>query len=87
MRRAIPKTAMISKDAIETINACTSEFISFITSQAAEDAQKEKRLNISGVDIIKAMTTLGLENYGEALRIYFQCYRRKGKPQERIHFL
>lgn len=33
MRRGLPKSAKISKDAKETIQECVSEFISFITSE------------------------------------------------------
>ena len=33
MRQAIPKQALLSKDAVDYIIQCVSEFISFITSE------------------------------------------------------
>lgn len=36
----------------------------------------EKRKTINGEDILFAMTTLGFENYSEALRIYLAKYRQ-----------
>ncbi|RMY34465.1 hypothetical protein D0864_16712 [Hortaea werneckii] len=54
---------------------CVSEFISFITSEASEKCQQEKRKTVNGEDILFAMTSLGFENYGEALKIYLARYR------------
>ena len=41
------------------IQECVSEFISFITSEASDKCQNEKRKTINGDDILWAMTTLG----------------------------
>lgn len=42
---------------------------------ASEKCQHEKRKTVNGEDIIFAMTSLGFENYSEALRIYLVRYR------------
>jgi len=42
---------------------------------AAEKCQHEKRKTVNGEDILFAMTSLGFENYGEALKIYLSRYR------------
>lgn len=75
MKGAVPITAKISKEAKECVQECVSEFISFITSEAAEKCQMEKRKTIGGEDILYAMTTLGFENYAETLKIHLTKLR------------
>ncbi|KAI0088961.1 histone-fold-containing protein [Irpex rosettiformis] len=75
MKNAVPTTAKISKEAKECVQECVSEFISFITSEAAEKCQMEKRKTIGGEDIIYAMVTLGFENYAETLKIHLTKLR------------
>jgi len=75
MKHSLPETSKISKDAKECIQECTSEFISFITSEAAEKAAHEKRKTITGDDVLNALKTLGFDEYGEVLLIYLAKYR------------
>ncbi|KAI0687705.1 histone-fold-containing protein [Cytidiella melzeri] len=75
MKGAVPTTAKISKEAKECVQECVSEFISFITSEAAEKCQMEKRKTIGGEDILYAMVTLGFENYAETLKIHLTKLR------------
>ncbi|KAI0703309.1 histone-fold-containing protein [Earliella scabrosa] len=75
MKAAVPGTAKISKEAKECVQECVSEFISFITSEAAEKCQMEKRKTIGGEDILYAMVTLGFENYAETLKIHLSKLR------------
>ncbi|KAJ3313808.1 hypothetical protein HDU76_002548 [Blyttiomyces sp. JEL0837] len=79
MKRALPENAKIAKDAKECVQECVSEFISFITSEASDRCQLEKRKNIIGDDILWAMQSLGFENYNETLKIYLQKYREATK--------
>ena len=44
-------------------------------SLASEKCQQEKRKTVNGEDILFAMTSLGFENYAEALKIYLTKYR------------
>jgi nuclear transcription Y subunit beta len=85
MKKALPENAKIAKDAKETVQECVSEFISFITSEACEKCKTEKRKTINGEDILYAITTLGLENYADILKVYLQKYREslKGQPREK----
>lgn len=76
MKAAVPPTAKIAKDAKECVQECVSEFISFITSEAAEKCQTEKRKTIGGEDILLAMNLLGFENYCETLKIYLAKLRK-----------
>ncbi|KAJ4704104.1 Nuclear transcription factor Y subunit B [Melia azedarach] len=75
MKKALPANAKISKDAKETVQECVSEFISFITGEASDKCQREKRKTINGDDLLWAMTTLGFEDYVEPLKIYLQKFR------------
>ncbi|KAF9460274.1 histone-fold-containing protein [Collybia nuda] len=78
MKSSVPPTAKIAKDAKECVQECVSEFISFITSEAAEKCQLEKRKTIGGEDILYAMTSLGFENYAETLKIHLAKLRQNG---------
>jgi hypothetical protein len=42
---------------------------------ASEKCQQEKRKTVNGEDILFAMTSLGFENYAEALKVYLSKYR------------
>lgn len=88
MKRVLPGNAKIAKDAKESIQACVSEYISFITSEASDKCQLEKRKTINGDDLLWAMGTLGFEQYGEPLRLYLAKYREsvKGERPEKLKF-
>ncbi|KAK3248553.1 Nuclear transcription factor Y subunit B-3 [Cymbomonas tetramitiformis] len=75
MKKALPANAKIAKDAKETVQECVSEFISFITSEASDKCQREKRKTINGDDLLWAMSTLGFEDYVEPLKVYLNKYR------------
>ncbi|KAG0580447.1 hypothetical protein KC19_4G174000 [Ceratodon purpureus] len=75
MKKALPANAKIAKDAKETVQECVSEFISFITSEASDKCQREKRKTINGDDLLWAMSTLGFEDYVEPLKVYLHKYR------------
>jgi nuclear transcription Y subunit beta len=46
-----------------------------VVQPASEKCQQEKRKTVNGEDILFAMTSLGFENYSEALKIYLSRYR------------
>jgi len=74
MKRSLPANAKISKEAKETVQECVSEFISFVTGEASDKCQREKRKTINGDDLLWAMTTLGFENYVAPLKVYLNRY-------------
>jgi len=75
MKRVLPPSAKVTKEAKETIQECVSEFISFITSEASDKCIKEKRKTINGDDVLWAAGTLGYEHYVEPLRVFLFRYR------------
>ncbi|EYU24039.1 hypothetical protein MIMGU_mgv1a026740mg, partial [Erythranthe guttata] len=70
MKKSLPANAKISKEAKETVQECVSEFISFVTGEASEKCQREKRKTVNGDDLLWAMTTLGFQNYVGILKAY-----------------
>ncbi|KAL7089917.1 hypothetical protein ACP275_12G007000 [Erythranthe tilingii] len=70
MKKSLPANAKISKEAKETVQECVSEFISFVTGEASEKCQREKRKTVNGDDLLWAMTTLGFHNYVGILKAY-----------------
>ncbi|ESW09783.1 hypothetical protein PHAVU_009G155500 [Phaseolus vulgaris] len=95
MKKAIPGNGKISKDAKETVQECVSEFISFVTGEASDKCQREKRKTINGDDIIWAITTLGFEDYVDPLKSYLQKYKeiegeklnipKRQRSEQRLH--
>ncbi|XP_057512528.1 nuclear transcription factor Y subunit B-8 [Actinidia eriantha] len=75
MKKALPANGKIAKDAKETVQECVSEFISFVTSEASDKCQREKRKTINGDDLLWAMATLGFEDYIDPLKVYLARYR------------
>ncbi|KAG8390665.1 hypothetical protein BUALT_Bualt01G0107200 [Buddleja alternifolia] len=75
MKKALPANGKIAKDAKDTVQECVSEFISFVTSEASDKCQKEKRKTINGDDLLWAMATLGFEEYIAPLKGYLARYR------------
>lgn len=56
-----------------------SEFICWITADASDKCQEEKRKTINGEDIITSMNTLGFYDYIEPLKVYLAKYRASVK--------
>ncbi|KAL6534218.1 Nuclear transcription factor Y subunit B-8 [Orobanche hederae] len=75
MKKRIPANGKIAKDAKEIVQECVSEFISFVTSEASDKCQREKRKTINGDDLLWAMGTLGFEDYIDPLKVYLARYR------------
>ncbi|KAK4476700.1 hypothetical protein RD792_015860 [Penstemon davidsonii] len=75
MKRILPHNAKISKEAKVTIQECASEFISFVTSEASDKCHKENRKTVNGDDICWALTSLGFDNYSEAMIRHLHRFR------------
>lgn len=84
MKNSIPPNGKIAKEAKECVQECVSEFISFITSEAAERCQQEKRKTINGEDILFALNTLGFDPYVEPLKLYLTKYRESIKGDKSL---
>uniref|UniRef100_A0A914PEE9 Transcription factor CBF/NF-Y/archaeal histone domain-containing protein n=1 Tax=Panagrolaimus davidi TaxID=227884 RepID=A0A914PEE9_9BILA len=84
MKRVLPEHAKLSKESKECIQECITEFFLFITSEAAEKCNNEKRKTITGEDLLASMETLGFDNYLPPLRAYLKKFKeatRSERPQ------
>ncbi|KAK7431097.1 hypothetical protein QQZ08_002378 [Neonectria magnoliae] len=54
---------------------------------SSEKCQQEKRKTVNGEDILFAMTSLGFENYAEALKVYLSKYREQQNQSNRDRVL
>ena len=80
MKRALPPSAKMSKEAKACVQECVSEFIGFITNEASERLVEDKRKTITGDDVIDSMRALGFDAYMAFLPQFLSYYRRnKGK--------
>lgn len=61
-----PSSTLAAHRALTWLSSCLT---------ASEKCQQEKRKTVNGEDILFAMTSLGFENYAEALKIYLSKYR------------
>ncbi|XP_059311203.1 nuclear transcription factor Y subunit B-4-like [Lycium barbarum] len=75
MKQILPPTAKISKEAKETMQECASEFISFVTGEASDKCHQENRRTVNGDDICWALSSLGFDNYAEAMLRYLYKLR------------
>ncbi|XAR52612.1 hypothetical protein NMG60_11020765 [Bertholletia excelsa] len=75
MKQILPPHAKISKEAKETMQECASEFISFVTGEASDKCHKENRKTVNGDDICWALSSLGFDNFSEAITRYLHKYR------------
>lgn len=82
MKDSIPANGKIAKDAKECVQECVSEFVSFVTSEAADRCQQEKRKTINGEDLLFAMSTLGFDSYVEPLKVFLSKYRDSLKTEK-----
>ena len=60
-----------------------SEFVCFVTEEAAGRCAEEKRKTINGDDLIFALQNLGFEEYVPPLQSYLAQYRRVSKQKEK----
>ncbi|XP_052194290.1 nuclear transcription factor Y subunit B-4-like [Diospyros lotus] len=75
MKKILPPSAKVSKEAKETMQECASEFVSFVTGEAADKCHKENRKTVNGDDICWALSSLGFDNYAGAIVRYLHKYR------------
>lgn len=76
MRSVIDSQLKISKEAKNLVEECVTEFICFVTSEAAEKCKREKRKTINAEDVLTVMKMLGFDNYVVILQVYHYKYKQ-----------
>ena len=76
MRRAMggEQAALSNEEAIDAVQACTSEFLSFIVSEARVRVQKEGGTAVQYSDIATALTSLGFKQFLEPLKAHMNMH-------------
>ena len=62
------QTKRIESDAVEAVQACSSEFLSFIASEARLKVRREGHSEVNEGDMLWALQALGFKSFGDALR-------------------
>ncbi|CAF2256069.1 hypothetical protein YC2023_096721 [Brassica napus] len=75
MRKILPSEARISEEAKENIQICATTYISFVSAEASDTCQSERRTTITAGDMLSAMSNLGFEDYVEPLNVFINRYR------------
>ncbi|KAL0265564.1 UNVERIFIED_CONTAM: hypothetical protein PYX00_011276 [Menopon gallinae] len=75
MKKPIPPSAKVSKDAKEIMQKAGSEFIAIVTCVAKEICAAENRKTLVGEDLVRAMESLGMPHYAELTRKYLIKYK------------
>ncbi|RYR39188.1 hypothetical protein Ahy_A09g044665 isoform B [Arachis hypogaea] len=75
MKQVVPGSGKISKEGKQLMQECVTEFISFVTGEASAKCHKENRKTVNGDDICWALSSLGFDNYAEAISRYLYKYR------------
>ena len=83
MKNSLNKKTKISKDSKESVQECLTEFISFVTCEASDKCQKDKRKTINGDDILYSLKLLGFDKYHEILEIYLEKYRKAWSQEDK----
>ncbi|KAI4295169.1 hypothetical protein MLD38_040549 [Melastoma candidum] len=83
MKQVLPPTAKISKEAKQTMQECATEFISFVTGEASDKCHKENRKTVSGDDVCWALSTLGFDDYADAMLRYMHKLREHERDKSR----
>lgn len=76
MKQNLPPSAKISKEGKQMMQECVTEFISFVTGEASDKCHKENRKTVNGDDICWALSSLGFDNYADAVGRYLLKYRQ-----------
>lgn len=76
MKKLLDEETKISKESKELVQQCVSDFISFITFEACEKCQSEKRKTINGDDLIHSLRVFGFDMYTPILESYLAKYRQ-----------
>ncbi len=81
MKKVIPHNFKVSKGSKETVQDCVSEFIGFITAEAAEILKSKKRKTVNSEDILLALENTGFGAYKECLIAYTNILRAESNKK------
>lgn len=78
----------IDSDAVEAVQVCSSEFLSFVASEARVKVRREGRSEVNEGDMLWALQSLGFKAFADALRGHMsQHYGLRGGGQPKASAL
>jgi histone H3/H4 len=83
VKKALPPDADISYEAMMAIQHSLTEFVSFITSEAAFHSMDDKRKTLNGEHIVHALDDIGFDNYSNVLRLYLKKWNEVNRKDVR----
>ncbi|KAJ6434453.1 hypothetical protein OIU84_018046 [Salix udensis] len=83
MKQRLPPTARVSKEAKQRMQECATEFISFVTGEASSKCRTENRKTVNGDDVCWALSSLGFDDYADAIVRYLHKYREAEKANQK----
>uniref|UniRef100_A0A7E4UPL6 CBFD_NFYB_HMF domain-containing protein n=1 Tax=Panagrellus redivivus TaxID=6233 RepID=A0A7E4UPL6_PANRE len=79
MKAALPPQAKLSKESKECVQECVTEFLLFLTSEASEKCNTERRKTITGDDLVFAMEQLGFDTYLPPIKAFQKRFKEANK--------
>ncbi|CAL5038063.1 unnamed protein product [Urochloa decumbens] len=75
MRQAMPGNSKIGADAKEAMDQCVAEFAAVVMRAATQECRRDRRLTITGDDLIVGLRNIGFDDYAGPLTRYLRRYR------------
>lgn len=75
MRQSLLANHKLSAGSKTMMQECVQEFIAFITCEAQERADGQRRSTLNGDDVLHALTVLGFDEYAKMGKIWLSRYR------------
>ncbi|KAJ1259006.1 hypothetical protein BS78_10G120100 [Paspalum vaginatum] len=75
MHRVLPRNTKIPVDAKEAMDKCVTEFAAMVMSAAMHECRRDRRLTVTGDDLILGMSNLGFDDCVGPLTEYLRRYR------------
>ena len=63
------KETRIDKEVVELMQEMVTEFVCFVTSDMAEEVNRDRRVSLKGQDLIESLHKLGFTQIAEILEI------------------
>ncbi|KAJ1259009.1 hypothetical protein BS78_10G120400 [Paspalum vaginatum] len=75
MHQVLPRNTKVPVDAKEAMDKCVTEFAAIVMSAAMHECRRDRRLTVTGDDLILGMSNLGFDDYVGPLTEYLRRYR------------
>eukprot|EP00245_Coleochaete_scutata_P014610 TRINITY_DN629_c0_g1_i1.p2 TRINITY_DN629_c0_g1~~TRINITY_DN629_c0_g1_i1.p2 ORF type:complete len:147 (-),score=44.78 TRINITY_DN629_c0_g1_i1:292-732(-) len=85
IKEMLPSDARIANDARDMLTECCVEFINLLSSEANEICSKEEKKTIAPEHVLKALTTLGFDEYISEVQAAYDDHKQETATTHRGH--